>query len=140
MYYCLNPTVGAAHAFTSAVGEVQDVCISVLAFKGVASFETGTAVNGTTDGATTVQTLSVTPVKVGDLLVTGLLSTGNLTAPVTIDSGFTIADMLGNAPYSVGVCALAYLISPDGASVAPTWTQAAGDGEINTSVAAWAKA
>jgi hypothetical protein len=114
LFYCVNPTVGAAHTFT-VNGATTFPAIAVLAFSGTIS---GLDQN---NGAATLSPGSVTPAQDSEVLVSGLF-TDNITGTPTCDNGFTVQEIKAHAGgVSYGI-AIAYKIQTTKAAQAITWT------------------
>jgi hypothetical protein len=120
LYYCVTPVVGANHTFT-VTQPGSDCSIAVAAFSGVKSvspLESNTSTTTVSSPTTTVQAATVTP-HTGDIIISAF-GTFASHKPVSIDSDFTLLDTTGFGSLSATV--LAYLVTPSGANVQPTWT------------------
>ena len=112
IYYCLNPTVGVGHTFTTT-GSPYNGAPSVTAWSGAATSSVLGQTNGNATSTSTNQPGSVTPTVNGSLIVTGLYSSASTHS---INSGFTIYSD-DNANF-----AAAYLIQGTAGAINPTWT------------------
>lgn len=115
LFYCLNPTVGAGHTFSST-GTNLYAGINVLAFSGGLAYDQEGAGG---NGASPIQPGSITPTNDNELILTALTYNAITVSP-TIDGGYT--NYYG-APGggAVGV-SFAYLIQTAKAATNPTWT------------------
>ena len=128
IHYCVSPTVGAGHTIT-VQGGTQ--CNAVFAaFSGAA--QTDVVEAGTDKGASTfpltaetVQPGNVTPLQVGDLILTGVSGVADSEDDVACDSGFTVIQQSTTDRWEV---ALAYLIATDTTATNPTWDNMDGGG------------
>jgi hypothetical protein len=120
LYYCLNPTVGSGHTFTStgiAFGSLQ-----VLAFgsPGITiTFDGSTGTNGTGDA----QPGSITPAESTSLVISGLAYVNNSQEVVGLPSGYKIGQLdpaLG-APGGVIGGAIGYTRLTFASAQNPTW-------------------
>ncbi len=135
-FYAYNAIVGTGHTFSLTSTNWQSSAICVSAWSGIRSasdpFEAGT--NNLHGGASSPYSgVTETPASIGDLIVFGLA--GEVTTPVTINSGFAILDTasgIGGASPEIG--ALAYLIAASTASVTPTLTSGGGVADLNAAV------
>lgn len=117
IWYAYNPTVGSGHTFTAS-GEFPGMCVA--AFSGrLTSGDPFDVENGAVEGPSPRQAGSVTPSQDGELLIAGL---GGTPSPISIDSGFTIAESMnltGGVNYG---CVLAYLEQGTAGALNPSWT------------------
>jgi|SRR6266853_671248 len=122
LYYVENPVVGSSHTFTFT-GTLVYTALCVAAFNATLisavydSNETGTSNSST---ATSIQPGSVTPSQDNCVICTGM-GAGGATS-ITVDSGFTITDVVN---YSNGVNfagGLAYLVETAPVAKNPTWS------------------
>lgn len=122
LWYCLNPTVGSGHTFSSNIlGGYQSLQIAAFAgVKTVSAFDVENGADETT--AASIATGSITPGEDNELVVAGLLYYTNTT--VSIDNGFTIAAQVSAVIGSWFGGALAYKIQTTAAAINPTfsWT------------------
>lgn len=132
MYYAANPNVGANHTFLATGNYYQG--LTVLAFSGVTTTSPLGSQSGNTNSNTTIQPGSVTPISVGDLVVTGLAA--NNTNSNTIDSGFaspptqTVTYSSGNSIASD----ITYLVVGSTSALNPTWTNGSSN-QLATTIA-----
>lgn len=124
MFYCVQPIVGPGHTITCTGGtQINGV---LAAFSGLLQtvdvFEAGTD-SGASATTTPVQPGSVTPLNVGDLIITGLSGIGDSIGGVACDSGFTVVQQTTVDRWET---ALGYLIVADTSAVNPTWNDATG--------------
>jgi hypothetical protein len=118
LFYCLNPTVGAGHTFTSAMtGSYAN--LAVVAFSGAKATSVTDQSNGATTGAATaLATGSITPSEDNELIVSSLCF--NAVNTIAIDSGMTISNQFN---YSNGVIfgiMCAYKIQTTAAAINPS--------------------
>lgn len=119
IYYWESPTVGSGHTFTFT-GADSALCIS--SWSGMAASSTldaGTD-TGTAPYGATCALPSITPSS-GKKLVMSALSF-NVTSTVSIDSSFTIDGQGSNVSSNFGYASAHLIQTPNGATVAPTWT------------------
>lgn len=130
VYYCVNPTVGASHTFSSTA----DYCsISLVGVTGNNATPYDTESGNNSTSASTLQPGSITPSVNGCLLVTGL-TVGNSSAG-SIDSGFTLGPSTSvNA--AIG-SSFAYKIQSTAAAINPTWSNGAGASPMIVDIAAF---
>ena len=120
MYYCLNPTVGAAHTFTfTSTGGFPS--INYCAVTNVLALDKNGGTNGGSSGVSSIQPGSLTPTQSGELIFCGMGSSNTGSTP-TINSGFTIAHGNNFVGGTSEVSSLAYLIQGSAAAVNPTWS------------------
>lgn len=119
MFYCANPTVGAAHTFTVAT-DFPGICVA--AFSGTTTDAWPEGPTSTT-GNTSLTLPTITPAQDDSIVVT-MLGQGASAVTMSIDGGFTKTDEVGGT--TAQKCALAYLIQTSAAAAAPTWTWAGG--------------
>jgi hypothetical protein len=124
LYYCVSPTVDAAHTF-SLSGNNAYATMFVAAFSGsdtssAFDLEGGAQAVYTTGSFTTA---SITPSQANDLIVS-LIGTGAapLSGGFSIGSGFTVTDSVNYTNGSDYSGALAYLFQGAAAAVNTTWT------------------
>lgn len=127
IYYCLKPTVGPGHTFTTASGFSAG---SVSAFSGVSSVGSAVGTRLLDNTFSSVQPGAIS-VSAGTLLVGSI---ANNAAPtddsVEVDSGFILTDQ---QPFSSGVNfsnAMAYGIAAETGSVNPTFSWSGGAAEV----------
>ncbi len=116
LYYCVNPTVGVSHTFTTTA---QFVTLCAHAFSGAAASPLDQE-SGTTGTGTSLQPGSLTPSQSGCLVFTGHTATSGSSAPV-IPSGFTGL----TEPYTGGTNeggGGAYEIQTTATAVNPNWS------------------
>lgn len=123
IYYVASPSVGAAHTFTATKDTNQTfpgLCVAAFSGGHTAPFDQQNG--GTTAGATTLQTGSVTPSENNELLIAGISFFSS--DPATINSAFNIANALDVDDFGGGSmgCALAYQIQTTATARNPTWT------------------
>jgi hypothetical protein len=120
LYYCINPTVGAGHTFstTATFGGIVMQAFSSSAGTPVYDQESGNVANS----VTSIQPGSITPSVDDCLIITG----GNFwecsSNPASCNSGVTVTE---GAPFSGGVnfgYAGGYLIQGTAAAINPTWS------------------
>ncbi len=121
LFYCVNPTVGSGHTFTTAA---TFATISIAGFSGNSGSpfdaESGNA-NGTPG--------SITPAQSAELFVTAVTGSGGPTFAGV--SGFTILDGTVQSGGDNLYGGIAYKIKTDASAENPTWT--AGGGSISSS-------
>ncbi len=128
--YLLSPAVGAGHAFTvTGTGNIY-ATVAVAAFSGMSSatytgLSNGTAVAGPTSS---FQPGSVTPRSAGDLVIATISAQFAGFTVLDIGSGFSISTQVTSHGAVNFGAALAYLVSPAGAPVNPTWTDSLSEG------------
>lgn len=122
IYYAKNPTVGTSHTFTTA-GTNCFANPMALSFSGCDTTSPFDVENGGSAQATSQATGSVTPNQNNSLIIALTDGEDSTLASVTIDSGFTIGDIVPNAITTAG--ANAYLLQGTAAAVNPTWTYTA---------------
>lgn len=116
MYYCLNPTVGTAHTFSTSISYGA---IFMQAWRGNKVTLPFDQENGSTGTGTTRQPGSVTPSEANELVVSGI-ALGSPAVTPTINSGFSATNVLDSgAAYGGG---LAYLIQTTATATNPTWS------------------
>lgn len=121
LYYCYNPTVGSGHTFSVAGGYEA---VSVAAFSGIADspLDATSAANSGGNAVLIIQPGSITPSSDGELIIAGM-GGGKTFSTVSVDSGFTVADIEpGVANQNYG-SAIAYLFQTTTAAVNPTFTR-----------------
>jgi hypothetical protein len=121
LYYCVSPTVGSGHTFSTTQNNSFPTCC-VAAFSGLAAdFTIGFPYkNNHTAGATSIQAGSLTPTVNNCLVIAGMAYRD--TTSVSIGGGFTISDQ---APFIGGTAigsSLGYLIQTSAAAANPTWS------------------
>lgn len=118
LYYCVNPTVGSGHTFTSAA---TAPALCVYAYSGGKATSPFDAENGAgVSPGTTVAPGTVTPSEDNELVVCGFGAAGTTTP--TIGGGFTIRDHVPFVSGQCYACDLADLIQTSLAAANPTWT------------------
>ena len=128
--YLLSPAVGAGHTFTvTGTGDIY-ATIAVAAFSGMSSatytgLSNGTAVAGPTSS---FQPGSVTPRSAGDLVIATVSAQFAGLTVLDIGSGFSITTQVSSHGAVNFGAALAWLVSPAGAAVNPTWTDTQSEG------------
>ena len=127
--YTINPNTSNSHTFTvTGAGNIYSA-IQVAAFSTANLTYSGILAGTNTAGPTTTyRPGSVTPLSTGDLVIAVISAGTNGGTALTISSGFNIT---GQQTYSGGTAfgaALAYLVSPAGAAVNPTWTDSQSEG------------
>lgn len=140
MSYCYAPTVGSGHTFTGSLAGKNS--IAVAAFNNVATspFDVENGNVGTTFGTNTpLSTGSVTPSQANSLLIAGLMGDSGLSADMSIDSSFTIANSLKGSDISGGgySCALAYKVLTSSSATNPSWTFSANPAVAAANIAAF---
>lgn len=135
LFYCVNPTVGAAHVFTNTAGD--RATISVVAFSGsdATPFDQE---GGSHDGNDTFQPASVTPGLNNELVIQGAsgysaasgadITSGGYTEP----SGVEVFQVAGVNFFS----SIAYQIQTTATATQPTWDCAGGVGGGNMNACA----
>ena len=124
LFYVGNPTVGTSHTFTISTAQTY-AALSVCSFSGVVTTSPFDVENGgTSTGATSLATGSVTPsendeVVVASLGLRNLLSVGDT---ATIDSGFTQETALAGVAAQCLGGAIAYKVQTTAAAVNPTFS------------------
>jgi hypothetical protein len=91
IWYCVNPTVGAAHTFSVSLSYCA---IFMVAFSGVASVPLDQTNSGTVNPGTSLSTGSVTPSEANELIISFLAAGGTATTfaedtPATITNSLT---------------------------------------------------
>lgn len=135
LYYCLNPTVGAGHTFSTPINTGSAPSVGVLVFNAVkitSAFDTQNSASSPGSLSTTLQPGTLTPSVPNELVVSGVAFFG--TSPVTVDSSFIQTDTVsfaGGLHYGISV---AYKIT--GSAVNPTWTQSSPSG-MRSSIASF---
>ena len=120
MYYCLNPTVGAAHTFTfTSTGGFPS--INYCAVTNVSALDESGGINGGASGILSIQPGSLTPTQSGELIFCGMGASNTGSTPA-INSGFTIAHGNNFVGGASEVSSLAYLVQGSAAPVNPTWS------------------
>jgi hypothetical protein len=128
--YLPSPATGAGHTFTvTGTGNIY-ATIAVAAFSGVpasayAGVSNGTVISGPTSS---FQPGSVTPHSAGDLVITTISAQFAGNTVLGIGSSFSIATQVTSHGGVNFGAALAYLVSPAGAPVNPTWTDSLSEG------------
>jgi hypothetical protein len=122
IYYKLSPTTSSTHTFTPTVPQTYYCTFTVMAFSGVASYQSTAGENGFAGGPTgdTIQPGSVTPSVNGALIVSGVSCYGVGASP-TINSSFDATygvAKFGNAAMG----GAAYKVQTTAAAINPTWT------------------
>jgi len=117
LYYKLVPATSASHTFNATSVNAHYPTLSILAFKGVASYDQ--QVGAALLSVLSLQPGSLTPSAANALLVCGLTMYGT-SSTMTVDSGFTITDQLPWATPRMPA-ASAYLVEGTAAAVNPTW-------------------
>lgn len=117
MFYCANPTINAAHTFTTTLASNGEVSMEVLAFSG----SSGAITPDVSSYALGAQAGSITPSAGGELVLAaaGTLSTSGTWA---VTGGFTIGDSVLTAATTGS--ATAYLAQTAAAAANPTWSGA----------------
>ena len=119
MYYCVSPTVGTGHTFTSTLTGGNS-SLQVLTFSGVDTADALEAANVTyvSSGSSTIVTGNITPAANGAMLVFGTTrTTGSVS---TVDIG-TLEENLSQGTYNFPI-ATAYLEQTSAAPVQATFT------------------
>lgn len=134
MFYCINPTVGTSHTFTSVgAGSTSSYAsISVAGFSGVKT--TGAfdqeAIASDSSG-TTKQPGSITPVENNELIISGY-GCNSSGGTIAVSAGYTLLS-------SVTKVCLAYKIQTTAAAENPTWTRGSSD-QLIAGIASFRKA
>lgn len=123
LFYCLNPTVGSGHTFSTGQFNGQNPAIGVLAFSGAHASSSYANENGATVApGTSLATGSITPPENDCLVVSGLgTEKANTTTNTAIGSSFTAFKTEASGGNSCG-SGIAYLIQTTASAVNPTWT------------------
>jgi len=119
IYYCINPTAGSGHTFSTS-GANSYGGLKVVAFS-----STSTPIydqnNGNANNALTIQTGNITPSNANNLFFCGATWYGVNVAPMTIDSSFNIGSFDEHTANNYGsICA--YKIATGSGSENPTFT------------------
>lgn len=117
-YYCVNPTVGSGHTFSTS-GTLTS--IFVLAFSGNAATPFDRENGAGTDGTTTFQPGSVTPSQANEIVVS-MVGYFSSDVNATINSGFTRVDVTDFNSGSNLAGAIAWKQQTSATSENPTWT------------------
>lgn len=120
--YVANPTTGTSHTFTVS-GSNAPTC-AILAFGGAGVLDQTNEAATNSPPNTLWQPGSVTPGVNGELIVTGFDVDGSSVSP-TIDSGFTVTDVVAYGANVEGIAA-AYLVQATAGAIDPTWTYGGG--------------
>jgi len=110
LYYCLSPTVGSGHTFSSTCGAASYPALAVTAWNGVSGFDKSAGASSTTQAG------SITPAQNNSLIIFHATA---LTDAVSVSSGFTLHQNIvqhGNN-YTIG---LSYLIQATASAINPT--------------------
>jgi len=120
IFWCVPAEVGSGHTFTLNGSNTYGVIV-VMAFSGASATPDDLDNSGTTGGATTVATGSVSPGEDNELIIAGFSSASAETS-ISIDNGFTA---VGATDWSSGANqggAAAYKIQTTAAAVNPAWS------------------
>lgn len=120
LFYCSNPTVGAAHTFT-ATGSAIALTAQIAAFSGVLPSSPLDSQNGSISSGTSISAGNITPSLAGSLVIAGLSNDMPGGGPVTTAGGFTILDQSPFVSAIVEGGALAYQIQTAIATVNCGW-------------------
>ena len=136
LYYSYAPTTSATHTFTCTGTDIY-VGFSVTAYSGASSSPFDVENSNKSNGVSiaTLTAGSVTP-SVDDELIVAAIASGSIgeQSPLSINSGFTIANTSVNLSGEAFGVSLAYIIQTTKGTVNPTfsWT---GNAETATSIA-----
>ncbi len=123
--YCLNPTVGSGHTFTTS--GASEPSVECELFGGVDAYDQESGFGGAT---LTPQPGSITPPEDGCLFVTGLNADNN--SSWSINSSFTLAASINSSPGTYAGSASAYKIQTTAGAENPTWTATGNANTVTT--------
>jgi hypothetical protein len=130
VYYCYAPTVGAGHTFSAKIGAGWDIAISFFAFSNTNA--TSAVYESEVDlyPNPPAQAGSIAPNGANDVVIAVIDCTNGFAPPTfTINQSFNIIDQADNSGQGCAL-ATAYLVSPAGAAVNPTWSNASGQAGV----------
>lgn len=132
MYYCVAPTVGSGHTFSSTAAYGS---IGVIALSGMSGgFDTHNY--GATLSGTTVGTGSITTSQANTVLVSCVgFNTAGTT--VSIDNSLTITDQVDNSNGNYYGFAMAYKVLTATTTINATWTANQSNGELSAIMGAF---
>lgn len=120
IFYCLNPTVGSGHTFTSGGGFPT---VTVTAWSGAATSSVFDVETGATSAsASSLATGSVTPANANSLVIASVGISDAMTGTAAITGGFTVSNAIYGQPGVTEGGGQAYLIQTSAAAANPTWS------------------
>lgn len=128
IYYVINPATSATHDFTYSQTNSYPT-IMVMAFQGTGAYDTGSIVQASVSGGTSLASGSITPSANNAVVITGF--SGHTSTTVTTPTGFTSqpsnTDFVGASNYAGGS---AYKIQTTAGAENPSWAWAAASDAI----------
>ncbi len=120
MFYCVNPTVGTGHTFSTGSSTFPTICVLAVNNANATPLDQQNG-NTTLSNVNSLASNSVTPGQNMEIIVTAI-GTGNAYATISINSGFIISDSVSLVGSQHVTGGLAYKIQSTAGAENPTWS------------------